>query len=450
MEQQPRLPLWFLVANWVLVVAAFVAGVLVGKRHIADLPDPQATALELVYNKVLQEHVEPQDGHRLLDAAIEGMLDGLDEYSHYVPPDEVARYDETSTGRYAGVGMVMHPDARGAVVCYPFPGGGAERAGLRPGDLIVAVDGTTIVGTSLDKVAEMVRGEPDTEVRLTVQRDEAPRDVVVRRGDVQKRSVKWAQWLDAEHGLGYLYVSDFHGGAAGQMQQAIASLQAQRPLRGLIVDLRFNPGGSLDECVAMARLFVASGTIVSQRRRGELLEKYEASPDQCKWPDLPLVLLLNGDSASASEVFAGCLQDHQRATIVGERSYGKGCVNTIYSYRDFRLKLTTGYYYTPNGRNVNRTHRRDPHAGSPTNGAAAKPPDDGGIAPDVAVPLPRDREVAVAQLLVQRQEPPEAWREAFLAAAAKWQIPVPQPLQPADDAQLAQALATLTMAATGK
>lgn len=448
MQPQPRLPLWFLVANWALILVAFVLGVFLGGNRRAELPQPQGTAFELVYDEILRHHVEPQDGRVLLDRAIGAMAGKLDEYSMYVPPGEVARYDEDSTGRYEGVGMrqVVHGDD--VVVYYPFPGGPAERAGIRPGDRLIAIDGQRIADLPKEsrdeRTVELVRGPAGTDVRLRLLRDAEEVEFVVRRGPVQQPSVKWAHLADAADGLGYVYITDFHVGMTGEVHAAIASLREQGPLRGLVVDLRFDGGGSLDECVALARTFQPRGTIVSTRRRNEVLETHEAKAELCRYADLPMVVLVNEHSASASEVFAGCLQDHGRAAIVGARTYGKGVVNTVYSWKDlpFRLKLTTAHYYTPNGRNIERRSlgRAKNGNGSPATGAADQ--DAGGILPDVLVPADEAQRKALAASL-HAYEVPRAHLPAFAAVAARYGVQVPAPPRPADDPQLQRALETL-------
>ncbi|MBL9077334.1 MAG: S41 family peptidase [Planctomycetes bacterium] len=455
MQQQPRLPLWFLVANWALVVAAFVLGVVLGGRHRIDLPEPQSTALQLVFAEVLKSHVDSHDGNDLLDAAIDGMVRSLDPYSDYVPPREVRAYDERNSGHYEGVGLLMTPQGEDVVVQYPFPGGPAARAGVLPGDVILAVDGKLLADEPAalrNEVAlKLVRGDAGTEVRLRLRRDAETLELAMQRGDVQKSAVKWVHLADADAGLGYVYLSDFHPGIAAQVTAAVDDLQRQRPLRGLVLDLRFDGGGNLDECVALANAFLPGGTIVSQRRRDRVVvETFVADPAKCRFPDLPLVVLVNEHSASASEVLAGALQDHDRAAIVGVRTYGKGYVNTVYTWKnlDFRLKLTTAHYYTPDGRNLDGHHHGA--ADAPANGAVPAAPT-GGIEPDVAAPVTTEQLRATARTLTNH-EPPAVYLPAFRTVALRYGIEVPVPPAAATDPQLAQALATLRdrIAAAGR
>lgn len=436
--QQARVPLWFLFAVWLLVVAAFVMGLWLGAMRGLGLPEPQRTAFRLVFDEVIRSHVEPQDEAALAEAAIAGMVGALDEYSRYVPPAKAARFDEDTMGTYDGIGLLMVQHGDDLVVHFPFLDSPAERAGLRPGDRILAVDGTPVssfaVADRTTATNQRVRGRAGTRVRLQVGRGEqAPFDVEVERGAVLRPCVKWAHLVDADAGLGYVHIADFHQETAHQLADAITALQQQPGgLRGLILDLRFDGGGLLDEGVDTARLFVPKGTLVTTRRRGQVVESYDAIAARCRFPDLPLVVLVNEHSASASEVLTGALQDHRRAAIVGVRTYGKGMVNTIFSWQrhDFRLKLTTAHYYTPSGRNIDKSH------------AAGTPADTGGIAPDVEARATPAQAQAILTGLAQH-EAPRRYRDELQALAARLGFPVPGPLPPARDPQLAAALAAL-------
>jgi carboxyl-terminal processing protease len=437
MQQQPRLPLWFMLANSAVVLAAFATGVLLGGRNRPDLPEPQGSALELVHREILASHVEPPDGNELLDRAIRGMADHLDKYSRYIAPAEVAHYEEAATGRYEGIGVVMQQHGEDLVVHFPFAGGPAEQAGVLPGDRVVAVDGKRLAdfatATRHDEAARIVRGPAHSSVALTLDRDGTVLDVAVRRAAVQHPVVKWAHLADPAAGLGYVFVSDFHHGMAAAFDEAVAALDLQRPLRGLVIDLRFDGGGSLDECIALCRRFVPDGVIVSTRRRGAEIERVEADRKLCRYPELPLVLLVNGGSASASEVTAGCLVDHGRAAVVGTRTFGKGVVNTVYSWEQFKLKLTTAFYYTPNGRSLGGLQRAEQGT------ADGRVP---GITPDFEVTLTDQQEHDILVRL-SRNEVPAAYREAFARVAERYGGQVPEPPRAEEDPQLQKALEVL-------
>ncbi len=436
MEQQPRLPLWFLVANLALIAIAFALGLQFGGRSTADLPAEQLTALAVVHREILLSHVDPQDAAALLENAIQGMVRGLDPYSRYVPPADVASYEEDNTGHYEGIGADFATHGEQVVLHFPLAGGPAERAGLRPGDVLLAVNDTALdTAEQRARVIELVRGPRDQTVRLRLRRDGKLLEVTLQRGDVQRPCVKWAHALDAPSGLGYVHLTDFHPGASLQLIAAIDALSQRGPLRGLVLDLRWNSGGSLDECVAIARAFLPSGLIVLQQRRGsEEVERHEATPEQCRFPTLPLVVLVNESSASASEVLAGALQDHERAAIVGQRTHGKAYVNTVYTWKNlaFRLKLTTGKYRTPKGRDIERNHKA----------SSAEAAQSGGIAPDVVVAPTAEQQASVLKTLRQ-SEPPAAYREAFTVVAAQYGVTVPAPPTVGVDPQLAAALAAL-------
>lgn len=434
MQQQPRLPLWFLLVNWALIVGAFVLGLLVGGRGSSFLTEPQRTALELVQREILKSHVSPPTANELLENALVGMVEKLDPYSRYVPPGELARYLEQNTGHYQGIGCEWGLTEDAVVLLYPLPNAPAELAGVQPGDVLLAVDGTELTTPALrQRASDLLRGPANSEVRMRVRRGETTRELVARRAEVARPCVRWTQWLDRERGLGYLHLSDFHPTSEQQVLDAIATLEREQPLRGLVIDLRFDGGGDLNQCIEIARAFVPSGIIVQQKLRGDVVsETHMAAPAKCRYGALPLVVLLNEHSASASEVLAGALQDHQRAAIVGARSYGKGFVNTVYTWegRDFRLKLTTGRYATPNGRNIDgHFGKRD---GPPT----------GGIAPDVEVAVDAPTMARLKHMLALSQVPPRH-RDAAMAAARKHGLPEPEGPTVAKDPQLAQALTTL-------
>jgi len=436
MQQQPRLPLWFLIANPALLIAAYMLGTFTGGTRRVPLPEPQRSALELVFSEVLDSHIEPPDEHQLAERAIEGMVTGLDEYSRYIPPQSVARYDEASSGHYSGIGAVITELGGEAVVHFPFDDSPAAAAGLMPGDVLLTVDDEPI-DTAEERrgIATLLRGKAATEVGLSIRRGGEELEIAVVRGDVRRPCVTWAHFIDGEQGLGYAYLSDFHPTACEQLFDAIRALEAERTLRGLILDLRYDGGGSLDQCLAIARGFLDDGVIATQQRRDATDETYRAQPGDAQWPELPLVVLVNEGSASASEVLSGALQDHQRATIVGVRTHGKGYVNTVYAWQgyDFKLKLTTGSYRTPSGRNIERNH---------TTSANPADAEKGGIFPDIAVTIPAEETTRLSELLHQI-EVPETYRQQFAKLAAQHGLEVAAPPRPDADPQLRAALEAL-------
>ncbi len=441
MSEPARVPIWALVVTPMAMLASFLLGLLFARPPA--LPEPQGTALRLVHREILASYVDEVDGTKLLDRAIAAMA-ALDDYSEYVPPSDVATFVEDTTGTYDGIGMLPHVATDGLFVRVAVADGPADRAGLEPGDRILAIDGVTIDDLGPDERLRIghdrLRGPSGSKVTLLVQRGDGQRTIVVERGPVQKSSVKWAQFLAADEGLAYVHLADFHPGCSKGIERALADLAAAPSgLRGLVLDLRFDGGGNLDECLALARLFLAKGNIVTLRRRGtEVVESHDAT-GQCPYPTLPLVLLVNGSSASASEVLAGALQDHSRAAIVGTETYGKGYVNTVFQWKDldFRLKLTTATYFTPNGRNLERDRRR---RSSGARGDAVLPP--GGITPDRVVALD-DKVEAVVRAALADTPFAEHHRTVLTAWSKTRGLRLPGNLPSAEDPQLAAAVATL-------
>jgi carboxyl-terminal processing protease len=432
MRQHAPLPVWFLAVNMLLVALAFGFGAHLARR--SDLPEPQGTAMQLVFEEIRDSYVEAQNERELLDRALQAMAD-LDSYSRYVPAGEVGEFLEETTGTYEGIGVLSHWEDDRLFVRFPLRGGPSERAGLMPGDEILAVDGRRLRGMTAEARArlleEHVRGPAGTEVALDIRRAEEDLAFVVERAPVHKPAVRWAQHLDPAAELAYVHVADFYPGVTDELREALSDLRTRHGLKGLILDLRFDGGGSLDECLAMARMFLPEGRIVTVRRRdGETT--FDARPADCEFPQLPLVLLVNGSTASASEVLSGALQDHGRAQVVGTQTFGKGVVQTVYKWRDldFRLKLTTARYYTPNGRNLGAL-RQDKDDRRPL-----------GLIPDHSVEVEPELRRTLFQSLGQ-YEVPRRYEEAVVSMSEQFGLQIPAILPIDQDPQLAKALEVL-------
>ena len=437
MSTNQRPPLWLLALFWLITVGAFALGIFVAKR--SAIPEPQATAMQVVLQEIVRSHVEEQDPHRLADIAIKAMA-SFDHYGQYVPAAEVDGYVEATTGNYAGIGVATLPVPGKLLVKFPFQGGPAARAGLLPGDEIVAVGDTRIAGLEgsarQELIDKRIRGEPGSTVRITVARgQESPREVDIVRNDVHRPAVKWLQFLDDKAGLAYLWLSDFHPDSDRAVLAALDELaKGPTQLNGLVLDLRFNGGGYLDACVAIANLFLREGVITTVKKRGDATEsEYRAVPELCRFPDLPLVILVNQDSASASEVLTGALQDHGRALVVGELTYGKGMVNTLFSYKklDFKLKVTTGHYVTPKGRNLEGHFDR-----------AFRGDKKGGIVPDREVALDGEA-LRRAYAALNDHEPPPEFRAAVAELCRANDLRAPGILPASEDPQLQAAVTSL-------
>ncbi len=316
-----------------------------------------------------------------------GAMETLDEFSGIIWPDELRRFQRNTQGRFIGVGIqISLDDAMRLTVVTPLEGTPAQRAGIRRGDVISEVDGESTLGISLNQAVDRITGEEGTMVRLTVEREgaEAPLGFDIRRAEIPVYSVKgwqrlgaredeWDWFVDSENRIGYLRLTQFTENTTQEMLQAVNQMR-RTGLNGLIMDLRFNPGGLLNEAVSVANLFVDDGVIVSQHdAAGVQTESQHARAGFARLDGIPVVVLVNEGSASASEIVAGCLQDYKKAILVGARTFGKGSVQNVYPLSGGRaaLKLTTQYYHLPKGRLI---HRRD--------GAA-----EWGVEPDVIVPM---------------------------------------------------------------
>lgn len=446
MQPRTRIPWWLIAACGTLAFTVTVLTLAFWKLRDSDLPSEEMRMLRLVYRQVMKDHVDAHEGSELVRDAIVGMVRQLDDYSAFVPPEKAKAFDSQTTGEYQGIGITMVARHVPITVLYPMVGGPAEQAGLTVGDRIVAVDDEPLTALTPENVTDQARkrllGPPGTKVKLRVDRDGTEKDIEIARADVQRPSVKWVRLLDREARIGYVYIASFQHHTASEFDAALRGLEAEAggALEALVLDVRFNLGGLLTESVEIANRFLRTGNIVSLRARNdEEQSRIDVDPQKTTHPDLPLVVLLNEKSASASEVLSGALQDHRRATLVGKRTYGKGVVQSIYRWEglDFRLKLTTSRYYTPNGRNIG-SKMRGPHDGK----AAA------GIAPDIEVDIP----AAAAKNLEARldsDEVPASYKTAAAALAAALGVPGEvTPLDPEADVQLGRALATAHSAAT--
>jgi carboxyl-terminal processing protease len=340
-----------------LVVAGLlglVAGRVSGAVLAGDRRSEGAYAALDIFARVLTQigdsYVEPIPQRDLVYKALDGMDNALDPHSLFLTPEAFHRLREESEGQFVGIGAQMHDDPHGLRITGVLKDGPAARAGLVAGDTIVTVDNTPIAGMELEAALSLVRGQEGDAVTLGIERDGVTRAVPVLRTRLLEASV------DAEAlapGFAYLRVRQFREGVAADLQARVNTLGATHPVRGAVLDLRSNPGGRLDEAVATADLFLHDGRIVSTRGRGAHPdETYDATPSHTDW-DWPVVILVDGQSASAAEIVAGALQDRGRARLFGERTYGKGSVQSVFEYEDgSALKLTIARYYLPSGHTI--------------------------------------------------------------------------------------------------
>ena len=320
-----------------------------------DMALEQARLLAEVMARVKRDYVEPVDDSVLLESAIRGMVADLDAHSQYLDAEEYRDIRISTTGSYTGVGIEVNESGGTVTVITPITGSPAARAGIRAGDEIIAVDSIAIEPGNLQETIRRMRGRPGTRVQLTVLRDEQAIDYTMRRDIVRVASVHYELLSPS---FGYVRVSQFSETTARELSQAIDSMQDDNGdlLSGLVLDLRNNPGGVLDAAVDVSDLFLDSGVIVTadgrthdarfsrSAHRGDILDGAD------------IIVLVNKGSASASEIVAGALQDHGRATVIGTGTFGKGLVQTVMPLSKGRaIKLTTSRYYTPSGDSIHET-----------------------------------------------------------------------------------------------
>ena len=310
-----------------------------------------------VLSRIESDYVTDVDDAALIEAAIEGMLESLDPHSSYLSPDSFQDMQVSTRGEYGGLGMEITVRDDRITIVSPYEDTPAGRAGLQPGDQIIAVDGDSIIGFSTDEAVDLMRGPVGAPVTITIAREnEENFDLNLVREIIPLRTVAWRE----EEGFGYLRIAGFNEHTTETLHEAIAEMREAfgGTIPGVIVDLRFNPGGLLDQAVGVTDTFLDGGEIVTTRYRnpGEN-QRFNARPGDMI-NGAPVVVLINEGSASASEIVAGALQDRERATLVGRTSFGKGSVQTLIPLRGGRdggLRLTTGRYYTPSGRSIQAT-----------------------------------------------------------------------------------------------
>jgi len=318
-----------------------------------------------VYERVKAQYVDKVDDHTLIKGAIDGMLSSLDPHSSYVEASDFDVLKATTDGNYGGLGITVGVEDGAVKIVSPMEDTPAWRAGLKSGDYITHINGELLYGLSLDEAVEKMKGAPGTNVKLSIVRPgrDKPFDVALVRERIELRPVKW----EIKDGIGIININSFAGNTGDATKAAMIAIDKAtggKPL-GYVVDLRSNPGGLLDQAIDVSDAFLERGEIVSQRgREKDDIERYYATPGDMAH-GLPVVVLIDPGSASAAEIVAGALQDHHRALILGERSFGKGSVQTVQVMGPkSALRLTTARYYTPSGRSVQA----------------------GGIDPDIAVP----------------------------------------------------------------
>ena len=308
-----------------------------------------------VYMRVKRNYVTEVEDKELLDNAIEGMLSGLDQHSAYLDEQAFEDMKVGTSGEFGGLGIEVGMEDGFVKVIAPIDDTPASRAGIEAGDLIIRLDGDSVKGMSLSDAVSEMRGEKGTDITLTLLRDgeDQPLEITITRDVIQVQSVR-TEIL--EDGYGYVRISNFQQRTAGDLVEAVKELQEDGDLKGMVLDLRNNPGGILNGAVGVSDAFLEDGLIVYTEGRLEDSQfRYTASPGDVL-NGAPMVILVNRGSASASEIVAGALQDHKRAVVMGQNSFGKGSVQTILPLTSSTgIKLTTARYFTPDGRSIHES-----------------------------------------------------------------------------------------------
>ncbi|WP_283788598.1 S41 family peptidase [Bermanella sp. WJH001] len=351
-------PLFFTLLA-VLTFSVHAQDIIEGEAKVAPsrLPLEELRAFAEIFERIRTSYVETVDDKTLLENAIHGMLSGLDPHSSYLGEEDFEDLRANTSGKFGGLGIEVGMEDGFIKVVSPIDDTPAQQAGILAGDLIIKLDDTPVKGLGLNEAVEKMRGEPGSPIVLTILREgeNQPLEITIKRAEIKITSVKH-KLLDDQYG--YIRITQFQENTGADISNALQILteksdQPLKPLSGVILDLRNNPGGVLDAAVAVSDAFLESGLIVYTKGRIANADvRYEATIDTPA-PDVPLVVLINGGSASASEIVAGALQDHGRAVIMGTQSFGKGSVQTVLPLNgEHALKLTTARYYTPNGRSI--------------------------------------------------------------------------------------------------
>ena len=362
--------------NLVLFLAVLLATALgVSRAFSDDKYYDEMRTLARIAHEVMGHYVTETESQKLFEGAYRGMLATLDPYSQYFNESQTRTFGEDTEGKFGGLGIEISLQEGLLYVVSPIRGTPAYEAGIQAGDVILKIDGKSTERITLGEALKTLRGKPGTEVVLTIRHRMSARDedITITRAIIKPPSVEY-EMIDEETSIGFIRVASFTDRIMKEMNTAVADLQKQN-VRGLILDLRQNPGGLLDKCVEMADLFIAEGAIVSVKgRRPEQARKYNARKGDAL-ESLPLVLLIDEGSASASEIVAAAIRDHKRGILIGARTYGKGSVQNIIPLGDnASIKLTTARYYTPSDKPIE---------------------DRQGIMPDILVPMSRDHLIAL-------------------------------------------------------
>ncbi len=363
-----------------LVLVALIAGV----PARAEEKDEDYELFKLFvdsFEQIEHNYVKEVDRRELMEAAIQGMLRKLDPYSNYIGPENLRAFSDTVEQQFGGIGIrVTVDEANRLTVASPLPGAPAQKAGVKPGDVITDVESESAEDFTIEDAVKRLRGKPGTPVKIKVLHigESEPVEITIVRDIIRVATVSGAEYnedgswdfiIEPEHKIAYLRLSSFSRNSTDEFKEALETL-TKAGMKGLIIDLRFNPGGLLSVATEISDLFVKEGKIVSTKGRNTQEQVFTAH-EQGTYSDFPIVVLVNRFSASASEIVSACLQDHKRALIIGERTWGKGSVQNVINLENDKsaLKLTTASYHRPSGKNIHRF-------------PGAKDEDEWGVVPD--------------------------------------------------------------------
>ena len=304
-----------------------------------------------ILNLVQQYYVEPVETKKLVQGAIKGMLKELDPHTNYMPPDIFKDFESETSGEFGGIGIEISIQNGILTIISPIEDTPAWKAGIKPGDKVVEINGQSTKGFSLVEASALLKGKKGESVTLSVVREnvDKPIDITIVRGNVKIKSVKMTT---LDEGYAYIRITSFIESTSKELESALAEFSAKNKnkIDGILIDLRKNPGGLLDQAIKVSDLFLKEGTIVSTIGRDPKTKEINKASGRAPYPDVPIVILVNEFSASASEIVSGALQDNKRAIIVGDRTFGKGSVQSVIKLGDGSgLKLTVARYYTPSG-----------------------------------------------------------------------------------------------------
>ncbi|MEE2939746.1 MAG: S41 family peptidase [Planctomycetota bacterium] len=391
------------VALFALGMTAGMLVLLIGFRIVPEHTEPTTREFEAIRSFAEGHFVGEIDDVTLTERALHGMLDGLDPYSRYHGRDQAEQARRVIHGDFRGIGVVFQAGVQEGRILFPVEGSPAAEAGLRVGDLITSVDGESVVGLPREELRARLAPRGRDQIALGITGlDGADREVEVAPRVLVDPTVRHARLVEGAPGVGYVAVRSFTNRTAGEFDEAIDRLRAQGA-EAVILDLRYNLGGVLDAAIHLAGRFLERGVIVSSEGRRAEPEVHRADEIDARFAGMKLVVLVDGESASASEVLAGALQDHRAAVVVGEPTYGKGMLQTTRSFPEYgtRAKVTSAYFFSPSKRNFERT---------------SEPGRDYGILPDLLVEVDRETRRAVRSWLTRYDPPASA-----LAALVSWQ-----------------------------